>query len=57
MQDDDICSTRAANWRQEGPEAISRGLEPQVNQSSVNLSRADQAPLDESLWLAMNAWG
>jgi hypothetical protein len=52
MQDDDIRSTRAANWRQEGPEAIARGLEPQVSQG-----RADQAPLDESLWLAMNAWG
>lgn len=47
MQDDDFRSNRAANWRQEGPEAIARGLEPD----------ADQAAVDESLWLALNAWG
>ncbi len=47
MQDDDTRSTRATNWRQEGPEAIARGLAPE----------ADQSPLDESLWLALNAWG
>jgi hypothetical protein len=46
MQDDDSRSTHTANWRQEGPEAIARGLEP----------GAQQADVDESLWLALNAW-
>lgn len=46
MQDDDTRST-PANWRDEGPEAIARGLEPDARQHGI----------DEALWLAINAWG
>lgn len=45
MQDDDRRDT-APGWRANGPEAIARGLEP----------GPDQAEVDESLWLALNAW-
>jgi hypothetical protein len=34
-------------WREEGPEAITRGLQPTAGQDTG----------DESLWLALNAWG
>lgn len=47
MQDDDIRTIPAASWRHEGPEAIARGLEPD----------AQLGVIDESLWLALNAWG
>ena len=45
MQDDDRRDT-APGWRDNGPEAIARGLAPD----------AGQAEVDESLWLALNAW-
>lgn len=47
MQDDDTRNDPRANWRQEGPESIARGLEPDRQQPAI----------DESLWLALNAWG
>lgn len=37
----------AEGWRQEGPQAIARGLAP---------DGTDDAIADESLWLALNAW-
>lgn len=36
-----------AGWREEGPQAIARGLAPDDSQDAVH---------DESLWLALNAW-
>ncbi|HSX62000.1 MAG TPA: hypothetical protein VLF18_17570 [Tahibacter sp.] len=48
MQVDDIRNETTASWRDEGPEAIARGLEP---------GRQPSQPVDESLWLALNAWG
>jgi hypothetical protein len=47
MQDDDNRRDDSSNWRQEGPEAIARRLAP----------TAGHDPVDESLWLALNAWG
>jgi len=44
---DDSRNPDTAGWRQEGPEAIARGLVPD----------AEQAAVDEALWLALNAWG
>lgn len=47
MQDDDTRRDDSSTWRQEGPQAIARGLAPDATQDAV----------DESLWLALNAWG
>lgn len=47
MQDNDIRNEPRTNWHDEGPEAIARGLAPDRQQPAI----------DESLWLALNAWG
>lgn len=44
---DDTATRNANSWRQEGPEAIARGLAPDPSQDT---------PQDEALWLALNAW-
>lgn len=44
---DETLMRNASSWREQGPEAIARGLAPDP---------AQQPPQDESLWLALNAW-
>lgn len=44
---DDTKMRSASPWRDQGPEAIARGLAPDPSQ---------EPPQDESLWLALNAW-
>ncbi|TDR38949.1 hypothetical protein DFR29_11892 [Tahibacter aquaticus] len=44
---DDTPRSDSSNWREEGPQAIARGLQPDKEQAAM---------VDESLWLALNAW-
>lgn len=44
---DDTPRSDASNWRDEGPQAIARGLQPDKDEAAIQ---------DESLWLALNAW-